>query len=49
MSTTVHKMIAAEALEVLYLVDVVVENAKGAEEGKITTHVDCHNVLELLT
>ena len=39
-----NKVLAAEVLTVLDLVDTVVKNMKGLEEGKIVTHIDCRKV-----
>ena len=41
--------LATEVLTVLDLVDTVVMNMKGAEEGKIVINMDCRKVWELLT
>ena len=41
--------LSAEALVELDLVDAVVQNMKGDEEGKIVTRMDCLKVWELLT
>ena len=45
----VNIALAAEVLILLDLVDSVVQNVTGSEEGKILMHMDCRKVWGLLT